>query len=637
MSHPQPSSGTDSTIARPHAARWTPSLGAWLDRAHAHFRVWAPTRSRVSLVLDPLGSGRRELALALRDAGVFEADVPGVAPGELYVYSPDGEGPFPDPASRSQPLGVHGPSAIVDPHAFTWSDATWRGVALERAVFYELHVGAFTPAGTFAGVTERLDYLAGLGVTAIELMPVAAAPGSRNWGYDGASLFAPSAAYGTPDDLRALVDRAHSLGLALVLDVVYNHLGPDGAYAAAFSPRFFSKTHHNPWGDAINFDGKDSRGVREFFIENALHWLHEYHVDGFRLDATHAIHDGSSPHFLEELTARLKASAPGRTVLVIAEDDRNLSTIVTPAGSGGWGLDAVWADDFHHQVRRRAAGDADGYYADYSGSLRDLAETIRAGWLYSGQFSSYRGEARGTETTGVPRQRMVICLQNHDQVGNRAFGDRLTASVSLQTFRALSALLLFLPETPLLFMGQEWASSSPFLYFTDHEAELGRLVTEGRRAEFARFDQFADPGARARIPDPQAISTFTMSRLDWDESRQTSHGGVLALYRALLAIRRQDAALEASSTLDVAVDDEASCLSVKRSAGRDALTLVVHLPERHRTGRVTMHLPDACTLLLDTDDPRFGGAERSSTGRLTGADQRLLGFDGPASVILRHM
>ncbi len=617
--------------------RWTPSLGAWFERAQTHFRLWAPSKTTVSLVLDPYGSARREIPLERREAGFFETAVGGVTPGDLYMYSPDGDGPFPDPASRFQPLGVHEPSAIVDPRAFTWSDGEWRGLPLERAVFYELHVGTFTSSGTFAGVADRLEYLAELGVTAIELMPVAAVPGSRNWGYDGASLFAPSAAYGTPDDLRALVDRAHSLGLALILDVVYNHLGPDGAYAAVFSQRLFSKMHHNPWGDAINFDGDDSRSVREFFIENALHWLHEYHVDGFRLDATHAIHDGSSPHFLEELTTRLKASMPGRTVLVIAEDDRNLSTIVTPTSSGGRGLDAVWADDFHHQVRRRTAGDADGYYADYSGSLRDLAETIRAGWLYNGQFSSYREQVRGTATTGVPLQRMVVCLQNHDQVGNRAFGDRLTASVSLEMFRALSALLLFLPETPLIFMGQEWAASSPFLYFTDHETGLGRLVTEGRRAEFARFGAFADPGARERIPDPQTVSTFTKSRLDWDEMQRDPHAGVLSLYKALLAMRREQTALEAGSQLDVVVNDEGSCLSVNRRAGRDALTLVVHIPERQGPDTAMVHLPHTGTVLLDTEDLRFGGTGRAVTrSRLDPVGQPVLTFDGPASVILRH-
>ncbi len=615
--------------------RWTPSLGAWLERQRAHFRVWAPTRTRVTLHLDPGGKSRRDVELESGDDGVFATVVADVSPGDLYMYSPDGEGPFPDPASRCQPLGVHGPSAIVDPRVFTWSDLQWQGVELDRAALYELHVGTFTPAGTFAGVTERLEYLAALGITAVELMPVAAVPGSRNWGYDGASLFAPSAAYGTPDEFRTLVDRAHSLGLALILDVVYNHLGPDGAYAAAFSSRFFSKTHHNPWGDAINFDGEGCRGVREFFIENALHWLHEYHIDGFRLDATHAIHDASSPHFLEELTARLKASAPDRHVIVIAEDDRNLSTIVTPADGGGWGLDAVWADDFHHHVRRRTAGAADGYYADYSGSLRDLAETIRTGWFYTGQFSGFQGEARGSEPTGVPRQRMIICLQNHDQIGNRAFGDRLTSSVELDTFRALSALLLFLPETPLVFMGQEWAASSPFLYFTDHQAELGRLVTEGRRAEFARFDRFADPATRRRIPDPQAISAFTDSRLNWNEARRPPHDGVLALYKALLSIRRLEGALGVDSSLDVAVDEGASCLSVTRRAAQEALTLIVHIPERHRTGSVATPMPGGSTLVIDTDESRFGGTARHARGRLAGADHCMT-FDGPAAVILRH-
>ncbi len=616
-------------------ADWRPSLGAWFDGDVVRFRVWAPTRARVDLVLDPDGAAPRRLALDRGADGAFTGAVGGLAPGDLYAYSPDGEGPFPDPASRFQPRGVHGPSAIVDSRRYAWSDAGWRGVPLDRAIVYELHVGTFTPAGTCAAVVDRLPHLVELGVTVVELMPVADFPGARNWGYDGVSLFAPSRAYGTPEDLRRLVDRAHQLGLAVILDLVYNHFGPDGAYAAAFSPRYVSTRHRSPWGAAVNFDGEDSSGVRAFFIENALHWLHEYHIDGFRLDATHAVADDSRRHVLAELTACVKAAVPDRETLVIAEDDRNLSIMVRPAAEGGWGLDAVWADDLHHQLRRLTAGDADGYYADYSGTLDDVAATIRDGWFYRGQHSEYRRGPRGTSSEGVPRQRMVVCLQNHDQIGNRAFGERLTATVPLGTFRALTALLLFVPETPLLFMGQEWAASSPFLYFTDHGEALGRLVTEGRRSEFARFASFADPALRDRIPDPQALSTVERSRLDWLEMERPPHAGVLALHRALTALRRQEPALRPDADVDVSVQHEASCLVVTRRGAGGALQLVACLPGRDAGGCVCLALGgQSWEVVLTTDDQAF--AEGGSAPAIRDeAGECLLVFERPAAVILR--
>jgi maltooligosyltrehalose trehalohydrolase len=344
---------------------------------------------------------------------------------------------------------------VIDPAVFAWSDRQWTGVPLDRAVIYELHVGSFTPAGTFDGATEQLPYLAELGVTLVELMPVADFPGTRNWGYDGAALFAPCRRYGTPDDLRRLVNTAHGLGLGVLLDVVYNHFGPDGAYCTVFSPYYRSARHQSPWGPALNLDGEQSTPVRQFFIENALHWLHEYHLDGLRLDATHWLVDDSRPHFIAELVARVRESVTDRTVLLVAGDERNLATIVRPPSQSGWGLDAVWADDFHHHVRRRAAGDRDGYYQDYSGSIADLAATVRQGWFYCGQYSAYAGAPRGTSPAGVPLERMIVCIQNHDQIGNRPFGRRLNHQVEPAMFRALSALLLFAPETPLLFMGQE--------------------------------------------------------------------------------------------------------------------------------------------------------------------------------------
>jgi maltooligosyltrehalose trehalohydrolase len=615
-------------------------MGACFDADAVTFRVWAPTYRHVELVVRPGDPSMQRLLLTPVEEGIFTLTLQGVLPGDLYEYRLDGNGPFPDPASRFQPRGVHGPSAVVDPHAFAWSDTGWRGVPLERAVIYELHVGTFTDAGTFAGVTARLPYLADLGVTVVELMPVADFPGDRNWGYDGASLFAPARAYGTPDDLRRLVDTAHRLGLAVILDVVYNHFGPDGAYASVFSPFYFSTRHRSPWGAAVNLDGEGARQVREFFIENALHWLHEYHFDGLRLDATHGLIDDSPRPFPAELAARARASLPTRQLLLIAEDERNLAAIVRAPAEGGWGLDAVWADDFHHQVRRMTAGDRDGYFEDYRGTTEDLAATIRQGWFYTGQFSAHHARTRGTDPSGVPLDRMIVCIQNHDQIGNRPFGRRLHHQIEPALFRALSALLLFVPETPLLFMGQEWAVSTRFLFFTDHHAELGELVTKGRREEFSRFDAFADPVMRARIPDPQAPSTFADSRLRWDEIENGPHAGILELYRSMLRLRRTEPALQGTGDLEVTAFDSGS-LGVWRYRAGEALLLVlcteapakidVHDWRPTRTHR-------RWEIVLSTDESRFAESrEKAAAPRPAIAVDRTTGLrcNEPVSVILR--
>jgi maltooligosyltrehalose trehalohydrolase len=623
----------EHAIDPPRDTAWRPRLGAIPDAAGARFRVWAPAPSRVELVLDPRGPSPRRHPMTPEDGGWYTAEVEGLA---------DGEGPFPDPCSRFQPHGVHGPSAVVDPSRFAWSDEAWRGLLPGDAIVYELHVGTFSPAGTFAGVIERLPYLADLGVTVVELMPVADFPGSHNWGYDGVSLYAPSRRYGEPDDLRRLVDTAHGLGLAVLVDAVYNHLGPDGAYHALFSPFYRSTRHESPWGPAVNLDGERAADVRTFLIENALHWLHEYHADGLRLDATHWLMDDSRPHFLAELSERARASVTGRQLLLIAEDERNLAEMIRPPAEQGWGLDAVWADDFHHQVRRLAAGDRDGYYQDYSGSLADLATTLRQGWFYTGQHSAYGGGPRGTDPSGLPLERMVICIQNHDQIGNRPFGRRLNHQIEPSLFRALSALLLFAPETPLLFMGQEWAASTPFLYFTDHHPELGRLVTEGRRAEFARFEAFADETKRVRIPDPQARSTYDASRLRWDERAQTPHAGTLELYRALLRLRRAEGALHRRTPVDV-VHVEHLGLAIRRAGdGGDDLLLVACLlgPGLYdRSTGASMAEGSDWTVALTTEELRF--RERASRQAATSPEVETEGglairFHRPSAVILRR-
>lgn len=594
-----------------HHSTWELPIGATPDAGGTRFRVWAADARSVAVALLEGDRVAATHVLAPEGDGYFGGHVPGVRPGARYAYQVDGGDPRPDPASRSQPDGVHGPSAVVDPAAFRWTDGGWRGLPLEELVIYELHVGAVTPDGTFDGLIARLDDLKRLGVTAIELMPVADFPGRRGWGYDGVSLFAPARAYGGPEGLRRLVDAAHARGLAVLLDVVYNHLGPDGNYLQQFSRAYFTGRHITPWGDALNFDGPDSRPVRDFFVANACCWAHEYHLDGLRLDATHAILDDSPTHILAELADRVRASLPpDRRFLVIAEHDGNDPRLVRRRADGGYGLDGVWADDFHHEVRATAAGDRDGYFASYRGAARDIAATIRQGWLHVGQYLPALKRARGAPADDVPYPRFVYCIQNHDQIGNRALGDRLSHAIAPAAYRAVSALLLLCPETPLLFMGQEWAASSPFQYFTDHNPELGRLVTEGRRREFAGFVAFGG----ASIPDPQALDTFLRSKLRWEEREEGVHAGVLRLYRELLALRREHPALveRGRDSVAVAAIGERTIALRRTAATGEDLLAVVHLGG----GAAELSFDDDLTRpptghgwapIFDSEDSRFGG------------------------------
>ncbi|HEY6362331.1 MAG TPA: malto-oligosyltrehalose trehalohydrolase [Vicinamibacterales bacterium] len=569
---------------------WKPLLGACYAAGTTTFRVWAPDYTSVDLVIEP-GELR---PLSPEPRGYWSATFDDVRPGTLYRYRLEGRDDrvFPDPVSRFQPQGVHGPSQVIDPSTFAWTDRQWRAPWLDRTAFYEIHVGTFTPQGSFRGVMERLPYLKDLGISAIQLMPIADFPGDRNWGYDGVALFAPARCYGQPDDLRGLVDTAHRYGVSVYLDVVYNHLGPDGAYANVFSQYYFTDRHESPWGRGVNLDGPSGSEVRRFFIENALHWIHEYHIDGLRLDATHAMHDDSPVHFLAELTATVRERT-GRPVAFVAEDHRNISRTLRPVAEGGWGIDAVWADDFHHQARVHTARDREGYYADFTGKAEDLAETLRLGWFFTGQYSAHLNEPRGTDPSGLLPKQFIVCIQNHDQIGNRPNGARLNHEVDEATFRALSALLLVAPQTPLLFMGQEWAASSPFLFFTDHAEELGRKITEGRRQEFGAFAAFADPAKRAAIPDPQDAQTFLRSRLQWDEAHRVPHPGVLCLYRRLLHIRSSNEAIRAVTRerYDVrALDERSLMLTLMCGAGPDErdLTAIVRL-----SGAGAVHVPGA--------------------------------------------
>ena len=506
-----------------------PYLGATFEDGGVRFRAISPAAGQMEVVVD----GASHPLTKTGDA-TFETFVPDVQAGARYHLLKDGT-EMPDPASRFQPEGVHGPSEVINPHAYEWHDEGWRGVAQQDLVFYELHVGTFTPEGTYRAAQEKLSYLKELGVTAVEVMPLAAFPGERNWGYDPAAQYAPAHPYGHPDDLRAFVDAAHETGLAVYLDVVYNHFGPDGAYVVGINPQMFTEHHHTPWGQAINLDDTGSEHVRQFFLENAVHWLREYHFDGFRLDAVFALVDDSPKHFLKELvevTAEV-GKETGLTRYLIAEDPRNFRDLVLPRDEGGYGLDGVWADDFHHEVRVNLAGDQHSYYQDFTGTPADIAKTLEQGWFFTGQESKNQGEARGTPTDGLIPKNFVICIQNHDQIGNRPRGNRLSDEILLSAYRAASALLLFAPQLPLLFQGQEWATKTPFIYFTDHNPDLGKLVSEGRKEEFKDFPDF-----QGDVPDPQDPASFEKSKLSWAEQDEPEHAGVLRLYKDLLGLRR---------------------------------------------------------------------------------------------------
>jgi len=510
------------------------------DRS-VRFRLWAPAAHRVELCLAGSNTGRH-LSLEQSDSGWFELVTDAARPGTQYRFRIDGGQEVPDPASRFQPEDVHGPSEVIDPTAFSWKDDTWRGRRWEEAVIYELHVGAFTTSGTFSAVRDRLDYLADLGITAIELMPVADFPGQRNWGYDGVLPFAPDSMYGRPEDLKTLVQSAHDRGLMILLDVVYNHFGPEGNYLNFYAPQFFTSRHQTPWGKAINFDGSESRTVRDFFIQNALYWLTEYQFDGLRLDAVHAIIDDSTPHILTELADAVRSFVePDRQVHLILENDHNQARYLQRTKSCQVpGYNAQWQDDIHHALHVLITGERDGYYCDYSGhTLDQLGRCLVEGFAYQGEHSFFRKGGRGERTAGLPPSAFVSFLQNHDQVGNRAFGERITTIADPRAVRSAMAILLLAPSPPLLFMGEEFGVKEPFLFFCDFENGLAEAVAEGRRNEFAHFVRFSDPDSRAGIPEPNAPTTFQASQLDWDDLTQPLHRDWLRFYRQLLKLRCQ--------------------------------------------------------------------------------------------------
>ncbi len=533
-----------STVKREHSMPFGTKFNR--ETGQVQFRLWAPNATDVALALN---TDCQESSVAMRkeERGWFFIETDASA-GQTYQFIVDGALAVPDPASRFQPADVHGPSEIVDPTAFAWKDQTWQGRAWEEAVLYELNVGTFTKEGTFQAVEKKLPELANLGVTAIELMPLADFPGRWGWGYDGVLPYAPDSSYGRPEDLKSLVQAAHNLGLMVFLDVVYNHFGPEGNYLHVYAKRFFTEKHHTPWGAAMNVDDTDSDIVRKFFIENALYWLTEYHFDGLRLDAVHAIKDESSRHFLVELADSVATRIGGeRLVHLVVENDQNTADFLRKCGKQQKQYyTAQWNDDIHHAFHVLATGESTGYYAGFTKEGSELAPIVHLGrcltqgFTYQGQESKHHGHFRGQPSAHLPPTAFVSFIQNHDQAGNRAFGDRIASLIGAKVLRALSAIYLLSPSIPMIFMGEEWGSQTPFYYFCDLGPELGPLVTEGRRKEFARFPEFSSPETRERIPDPCKEETFLKSKLDWNERKQPQAQELHQHYQSLLAIRARE-------------------------------------------------------------------------------------------------
>ena len=536
-----------------------------------HFRIWAPRCADVVVEI----KGLEPAALQSEADGYFSLLSPRGRAGMRYRFRLDrGETTLPDPASRFQPEGPHGPSEVIDSERFAWTDSGWRGVAREQLVVYEMHVGTFTPEGSWEAATRELPTLAELGITCLEVMPVAEFAGRFGWGYDGVDLFAPTQLYGRPEDFARFVNSAHALGIAVILDVVYNHLGPDGNYLKLFSATYFTDRHDNDWGEAINFDGPDSGPVREYFIANAGYWIDEYHLDGLRLDATQAIFDRSEDHILAAVTRQVRSTARDRITFVVAENEPQHAKLVRPAERGGYGLDALWNDDFHHSAMVALTGHHEAYYSDYRGRPGEFVAAAKHGLLYQGQRYQWQRKARGTPTLDLPAECFVVFLQNHDQIANSGTGERCHALTSPGRLRAMTAYFLLMPGIPMLFQGQEFGASSPFFYFADHEIELSRDVREGRGLSLAQFPSLATSEMRAELTDPGDIDTFRRSVLDLGERQR--HASIYALHRDLLELRRTDPVLgQRPCQVDgAALTDEAWMLRFFSPSGADRLVIV---------------------------------------------------------------
>jgi maltooligosyltrehalose trehalohydrolase len=509
--------------------------GPCLHEKGVTYRIWAMGRKSVTVHIEAASGARRKIELEpVKDSGYFHATDPEGVAGDLYRYAIDGAAPVPDFVSHFQPEGVMGPSMVVDAQAYQWK-TDWKRPAYSGQVIYECHIGTFTQEGTYRAAMERLEYLHELGITALEIMPVADFMGKRNWGYDGVMLFAPSAAYGTPDDFRALIDACHARGLAVILDVVFNHLGPEGNFSHQYSDFYFHEGKDNPWGQNFNLDGRHSQPVRALLLQNIRYWLDEFRLDGFRMDATDQVHDSSKPHLLGEVADLVH----DRGGFIIAEDHRNVREILEPREKGGWNFNAAWADDFHHIVRVKLTGEQYDYYRMYKGTLDEMAGALQNGWYYRGEMSPITHQPRGQVCDDFSPESFVYCISNHDQVGNRVLGDRFHHDIDQASYRAISLFLCLVPYTPMLFMGQEWGASSPFPFFTDKSEEMGRKVLEGRRREFVARGAVTHVGDLERMPNPQAEETFTHAKLDWTEIEKEDHHGLIELYRSGLKLRRE--------------------------------------------------------------------------------------------------
>lgn len=551
-------------------------VGARCSNNACSFTVWAPQRQAVELILESPGP-RQAIPMLRDDRGYWRATVPGVGDSARYRFRLDNEIERPDPASRFQPDGVHNASQVTDHSSYLWHDSGWRGRALRDTIQYELHVGTFTPEGTFEAIIPHLRDLVDLGINAIELMPVAQFPGPRNWGYDGVYLYGVQNSYGGPVGLKRLVDAAHQSGLAVIMDVVYNHLGPEGNYLHDFGP-YFTQKYKSPWGWAINFDGPESDDVRNFFIENALMWFRDYHIDALRLDAIHGIFDFSARPFLQVLAERVDAYAAetNRRCDLIAESDLNDTRVIRPRDDGGFGIPAQWSDDFHHALHTLLTGESTGYYADF-GAVEDFATALRDGFVYGGRYSRHRRRSHGNSSTDRPAEQFVIFAQNHDQIGNRLKGDRLTTLVSFEALKLAAGAVLLSPYIPMLFMGEEYGEEAPFQYFVSHgDPNLVDAVRKGRKEEFESFGWAEEP------PDPQSETTFQQCKLRWSARSQGRHKTLLDFYRTLIYLRRTIPALAIPTRegLEVSRDPESRVVScLRRSDGSDAL-IIMNFAER---------------------------------------------------------
>lgn len=581
-----------------------------------HFRVWAPARRRVEVKLGELADDGTSVELDREEDGYFSIHFPDLEPGSLYRFRLDHEPTlYPDPASRFQPKGPHGPSMVIDPWSYRWSDMDWKGISMAGQVIYELHVGTFTPEGTYRAAERELPELAAIGVTCIELMPLADFPGRFGWGYDGVNLYAPTRLYGSPDELRHFVDRAHQLGLAVILDVVYNHLGPDGNYLKAFSPAYFTDRHKTDWGEAINYDGPDSSPVREYFAANAAYWIDEFHFDGLRLDATQNIYDDApkpADHILAEVGRRARAAAVGRSIIVVNENEPQHSNLVRSLEKGGFGLDGLWNDDFHHSARVAVTGNREAYYTDYRGTAQELLSAAKYGYLYQGHWYTWQNQRRGEPGLDLSPAAFIAFIENHDQLSNSARGQRIRFLTSPGRYRAVTTLLLLGPWTPMLFQGQEFAASSPFVYFADHNPDLSEVVWKGRREFLMQFPSIADPTARELVAAPHDPATFESCKLDFSERERNVE--LYQLTKDLLRLRREDPVfrMQKKRSTDGAVfNDQAFVLRFFADDGLDRLVLINlgTLLNLSHFSEPLLAPPTNCDwqLLLTTTQPRYGG------------------------------